>query len=121
MLTEEAPMNSHPTGVLSHHSVPHSQRKYVRPVKVPTFVPGREPGGQVCMRAAKCACQKVEGAWHHISNRVPPGLHAPSNPSAKASLDRHIRAAQWSYMVSTQDAWAEFAAAAHMYAQRSER
>ena len=68
------------------------------------------------MRAGKVACQKCEGAWHWISARIPPSLHAPSSPEAKATFDRHIRAAQWSYIVSTKDAWNEFATAARMYA-----
>ena len=105
-----------PPGVLDHHWVPHVKQQYVRPVKVPRFVPGQEVAGQTKIRPGKVACQKCEGAWHHISARVPPSLHAPSSPAAKATLDRHIRAAQWSYMVSTTDAWHEFATAARMYA-----
>ena len=108
-----------PPGVLQHLSVSHSQKKYVRPCKVPVFVPGQEEEGQARMRAGKVACQKVEGAWHHIAERIPMGLHAPSTPGAKATLDRHIRASQWSYMVSTRDAWEEFCSAARRYAEEA--
>ena len=104
-----------PPGVLDHFSVPHNQKRFVRPCKVPVFVPGQEQEGKPWVRSGKVACQKIEGAWHHIDASVPPGLHAPTTPAAKVVLDRHIRAAQWSYMVSTRDAWEEFLIAVRMY------
>ena len=104
-----------PPGILEHHDVPHVKGQYVRPVNVPMYVPGYEGSGRKTMRSSKCGCQKVEGARHHIVARIPPGLHAPDTVEGKIILDRHIRASQWSYMISTKDAWVEFARASQAY------
>ena len=109
-----------PAGFLAHHTATHGEQIYSRPVQVPMYKHGHEP----CeYRMGKAGCQKCEGAWSHIIQRMPPELHSPTNANRKAVLDRWIRAAQWKYISSTRDAWEEFAIAAGLYAEahRTER
>ena len=110
-----------PPGVLEHHIVNRTKNEFVRPCKkVPVFVPGQEAEAQARMRSAKVACQTVDAAWHHISDRIPETLQGPTCQQKKEKLDIHIRAEQWSYMVSTKDAWAEFCAAARLHSAESD-
>ncbi len=96
-------------GFVEKHAVNHFKKQFVRNCQV---IANHVTEAR---REGKAGCQRAEGAWMHISRFVPHGLHAPTNPAAKAKLDRHIRAGQWHYMMSTANVWLKFCEASQRF------
>ena len=104
----------HPA-ISSKFRVIHEQKEYVRSADILSNPDLPVADGQ--FRSGKLGCQKAEGAWHHISKYVPDSLHAPMTDKAMHILDLHIRRGQWMYILSTDDPWPRFSAAASNYSR----